>query len=113
MRRIAPLPLAVKRGIEVTGAMFALVVTSTLHAQPSIDSLAGPDSTPALLASDDQERDTVLDVDLQQSWSDWKASLKDRTSLDFGFDYIALGYCTPSNPARQAPRDAGVGKGIS
>jgi porin len=107
IRRIALLPLAVKWGILVTGAMFALVVPSTLHAQPAIESLAepdstpaqpvigflaGPNSTPALLASDDQERDTVLDVDLLQPWHDWKASLKDRTGLDFGFDYISLGY---------------------
>ena len=106
-RRTALLPLTVKWGILVTVAMFALVVPSTLHAQPSIDSLAepdstpaqpvigflaGPNSTPALLAQDDQEWDTVLDVDLLQPWRDWKASLKDRTGLDFGFDYISLGY---------------------
>ncbi|WP_394713508.1 carbohydrate porin [uncultured Roseibium sp.] len=76
----------------MTGALFALTVPSVLHAQPKIDSLAGPDSTSALLAADDQERDTVLDVNLLQSWSDWKASIKDRTGFDFGLDYIALGY---------------------
>ena len=86
------LPLAATRGIMVPGAIFALTVPSALHAQSKIDSLAGPDSTSALLAADDQERDTVLGVNLLQSWSDWKASLKDRTGLDFGLDYIALGY---------------------
>jgi hypothetical protein len=34
----------------------------------------------------------VLDVDLRRPWRDWKASLKDRSGLDFGFDYISLGY---------------------
>ncbi len=86
------IPLAATLGIAVTGALFALVVPSTLHAQPSIDALAGPGSTPAQLESDKQEQDPVLDVDLQQPWSDWKASLKDRTGLDFGLDYITLGY---------------------
>jgi porin len=107
IRRTELLPLAVRWWILVTGAMFALVVPSTLHAQSASDSLAepdstpaqpvigflaGPNSTPALLAQDDQERDTVLDVELRRPWRDWKASLKDRTGLDFGFDYISLGY---------------------
>ena len=87
-----PLPLAATRGIMVTGAIFALVVPSSLHAQSASDVLAGPGSTPALLAADDQERDPVLDVNLQKSWSERKASLKDRTGLDFGLDYISLGY---------------------
>lgn len=87
-----PLPLAVTRGIMETGAIFALVVPSSLHAESAISRLAGPGSTPAQLESDGQDQDSVLDVGLLQSWSDWKASLKDRTGLDFGFDYIALGY---------------------
>jgi porin len=86
------LSLAVTRGIAVTGALFALAVPSALHAQSKIDSLAGPDSTSVLLAADDQERDTVLGVNLLRSWSNWKASIKDRTGLDFGFEYITLGY---------------------
>ena len=86
------LPLAATRGMMVTGAIFALVVPSTLHAQSKIESLAGPGSITATLESDGQDQDSVLDVDLLQSWSAWKASIKDRTGLDFGLDYIALGY---------------------
>ncbi|MCR9086862.1 MAG: carbohydrate porin [Rhodobacteraceae bacterium] len=67
-------------------------VPVSLHAQSVGDVLAGPDSTPSLLASDDEKKDDVLDVDLQYSWSERKASLKDRTGLDFGFDYNALGF---------------------
>jgi porin len=92
MRRIALLPLAVKHGIMVTGAIFALVVPSTLYAQSANDVLAGPDSTSVLLAEDDKKQDPLLDVNLQQSWSDSKASLKDRTGFDFGLEYITLGY---------------------
>jgi porin len=89
---IALLALTLNRRIVVAGAIFALVVPATLHAQSASDRLAGPGSTTAQLASDGQDQDSVLDVDLQQQWSDWKASIKDRTGLDFGFDYIALGY---------------------
>jgi len=38
IRRFALFPLAVKLGIVMTGAMFALVVPSTVHAQSAIDS---------------------------------------------------------------------------
>jgi porin len=93
--------LAMRRGTAVAGGLVALAVPSALHAQPKIDSLAGPDSTPALLAADDQERDTVLGINLLQSlqsWSDLKASIKNRTGLDFGLDYIALGYVASQSP---------------
>jgi porin len=92
MRRIALLPLALNWRILVTGAIFALVAPSSLYAQSKIDWVAGPGSVTATLESDGQDQDSVLDVDLQQSWSDWKASIKDRMGLDFGLDYIALGY---------------------
>jgi porin len=83
MRRIALLARTLNRRIVVTGAIFALVVPATLHAQSAKDKLAGPGSTPAQLDSDSQS---------QHRWSDWKASVKDRTGLDFGLDYNALGY---------------------
>ena len=83
MRRIALLALTLSRRIVVTGAIFALVVPATLHAQSASDRLAGPGSTPAQLDSDSQS---------QHRWSDWKASIKDRTGLDFGLDFMALGY---------------------
>jgi porin len=91
-------PLAATHGIMVTGAIFALVVPSSLHAQSEISRLAGPGSITATLESDGQEQDSVLDVNLQQSWSDWKASIKDRTGLNFGLDYIALGYVASDSP---------------
>jgi porin len=77
------LALTLNRRLVVAGAIFALVVPATLHAQSEIDRLAGPGSTPAQLHSDAQT---------QQPWSDWKASVKDRTGLDFGLDYNVLGY---------------------
>ena len=83
MRRILLLALALNRRIVVTSAIFALVVPTTLHAQSVDDKLAGPGSTHAQLDSDSQS---------QHGWSDWKASLKDRTGLDFGFDFLGLGY---------------------
>jgi porin len=80
---IALLALSLNRRIVVMGAIFALVVPATLHAQSASDQLAGPGSTSAQLDSD---------AESQHGWSDWKASLKDRTGLDFGMDFIALGY---------------------
>jgi porin len=94
----SPLSMAATRGIMVSGAIFALVDPSVLHAQPAIDALAGPGSITATLESDGQDQDPVLDVNLQQSWSDWKASIKDRIGLDFGLDYIALGYIASDSP---------------
>jgi porin len=107
MKRIAPLALALNRRIVVPGAIFALVVPSTLHAQSASDVLAGPGSTTAQLESDGQDQDSVLDVNLQQSWSERKASIKERTGLDFGLDYIALGYVA-SNSLGQDTAATGV-----
>ncbi|WP_163886822.1 carbohydrate porin [Aliiruegeria sabulilitoris] len=81
-----------RSSIAISAAAVLLVVPVSLHAQSAGDVLSGPDSTPSLLASDDQEKDDVLDVDLQNAWSERKASIKDRTGLDFGFDYNALGF---------------------
>jgi porin len=82
MRQIILLVLTLNRWIVVTSVIFALVVPTTLHAQSTSDKLAGPGSTPAQLESDSQSK---------YRWSDWKASLKDRTGLDFGVDFIGLG----------------------
>jgi porin len=82
MRQIILLARTLNRWIVVTSVIFALVVPTTLHAQSASDVLDGPGSTPAQLESDSQS---------QHRWSDWKASLKDRTGLDFGFDFIGLG----------------------
>lgn len=98
MKRIALLALDLNRRIVVPGAIFALAVPSTLHAQSEISRLAGPGSITATLESDGQDQDSVLDVNLQQSWSDWKDSVEDRTGLKFGFDYIALGYVASDSP---------------
>lgn len=83
MRRIMLLALTLNRRIVVASAIFALVVPATLHAQSASDQLAGPGSTSAQLDSDSRS---------QHRWTDWKAALKDSTGLDFGFDFIALGY---------------------
>jgi porin len=82
MRRVMLLALTLNRRIVVSSAIFALVVQTNLHAQSASDKLAGPGSTRAQLESDSRS---------QFGWSDWKASLKDRTGLDFGFDFIGLG----------------------
>ncbi len=83
MRRVMLLALSLNWRIVVMSAIFALVVPATLYAQSASDRLAGPGSTPAQLDSDSRS---------QPRWSDWKASLKDSTGLDFGFDFIGLGY---------------------
>ena len=77
------LALILNRRIVVISAIFALVVPATLHAQSASDRLASPSSTPAQLDSDSRS---------QHRWSDWKTKLKDSTGLDFGFDFIGLGY---------------------
>ncbi len=79
-----------KIGLWASVLFFGLPVS--LHAQSAKEVLSGPDSTPSLLASDGQDKNDVLDTDLQKTWSDRKAAIKEKTGLDFGFDYNALGY---------------------
>lgn len=74
--------LTFNQRIMVTCIIIALLVPTTLHGQSASDKLAGPGSTRAQLASDSLSK---------HRWSDWKASLKNRTGLDFGFDFIGLG----------------------
>lgn len=61
-------------------------------AQSASDTLQGPDSTQSILESDSKEKNDVLDVDLQRGLDAWKDDVKDRTGLDFGIDYNALGF---------------------
>ncbi|AQQ66337.1 hypothetical protein Mag101_00750 [Microbulbifer agarilyticus] len=70
-----------------------LAATASTYAQvdDAADVLAGRDSVPVLLATDDAEKDDVLNIDTQQTFDDWKESVKQRTGLDFGFDYTGLG----------------------
>jgi porin len=88
MRRIMLLTLTLNHRIVVTSVIMALLVPMTLQAQSTTDKLNAPSSTPAQLKSDSQSK---------YRFSDWKASLKDSTGLDFGFDFIGLGvYATES-----------------
>ncbi|MFY0618767.1 carbohydrate porin [Shimia sp.] len=85
-----PYVRAAKIGLSSWALFFGLSVS--LQAETARGALSGPASTPSLLASDEQEKNDVLDVDLQKSWSERKASLKERIGLDIGFDYNALAY---------------------
>jgi porin len=76
------------------------------NAQSAAQALSGPDATPNLLSFDAREKDDVLAVDAQQRFDAWKADFKQRTGLDFGVDYIALGYAASSN---LGPNNAGGG----
>lgn len=83
--------------------ILALTLSGLFAAAPmatfaqSASNLAGPDSTPNVLASDAEDSDDLLGIDKQQSWSEWKADLKERTGLDFGIDYNVLGYTASSS----------------
>lgn len=83
MRRIMLLALTLNQRVVVTSVIIALLVPTTLHAQSASDKLASSSSTSAQLESDSRS---------QPGWLDWKDSLKNRTGLDFGFDFIGLGY---------------------
>ena len=69
-----------------------LVHPSLGLAQSAGDVLSGPNSTPETLEADAEEKDDVLDIDRQDGFDAWKSGLKERTGLDFGFDYNALGF---------------------
>jgi porin len=71
---------------------------SSAHAQPAVDTLAGPDATTSLLERDATEKDGAFDLDVQRGFDAWKAGLKARTGLDFGLDYNLLGYVANTSP---------------
>ncbi len=86
---------------QATFGLCATVLMSSfpmaLQAKSAKEALSGPDSTPSLLASGSQDKNDVLDTDLLETWSDKKADLKERTGLDIGFDYNALGFTASSS----------------
>jgi porin len=75
---------------------FCVAVPMAALAQSASD-LAGPDSTQHVLDTDAEDADDLLGIDEQQSWSEWKADLKERTGFDFGIDYNVLGYTASSS----------------
>lgn len=77
---------------------FAVWPPGTAHAQPAVDTLAGPDATTSLLELDATAKDDVLDVDAQRGFDAWKAEINARTGLAFGLDYNLLGYIASTSP---------------
>lgn len=66
--------------------------TNEVWAQSAGDVLSGPNSTQDILEADDEEKDDLLDIDQSRGWDAWKAGIQERTGLDFGIDYNALGF---------------------
>ncbi|MCB1310612.1 MAG: carbohydrate porin [Sedimentitalea sp.] len=86
--------------------MLGVGLTGTAHAQTAAETLSGPSSTSTTLSRDAQDKDSVLAVDIQQGWARWKSRLQERTGLELGFDYNALGFTASSS---LGARDAGGG----
>ena len=63
-----------------------------VYAEDAAIELAGPNATANILASDAENKPDALDIDEQAGLAEWKAGLKQRTGLDIGIDYNALGY---------------------
>lgn len=77
--------------------MLGVGLTGTAHAQTAAETLSGPSSTSTTLSRDAQDKDSVLAVDIQQGWAQWKSGLQARTGLELGFDYNALGFTASSS----------------
>jgi porin len=60
--------------------------------------LASPDAIDNRLATDNQDKPNVLDVNLQQKFDAWKARLKEQSGMDFTVDYNTLGYFATNSP---------------
>ncbi|GAA6159006.1 hypothetical protein NBRC116589_11800 [Ruegeria sp. HU-ET01832] len=60
--------------------------------QSASEALSGPDATDNVLARDAAPKDDLLDIDAQRPFDAWKTRLNQRTGLDFGLDYNALGF---------------------
>jgi porin len=86
--------------------LLSLGLAGAGQAQTAAETLSGPSSTSATLSADAQEKDSVLGVDIQQAWAQWKSGLRARTGLELGFDYNALGFTASSSPGE---RSAGGG----
>lgn len=86
-----------RSSVALLASAVVLGLPGSLHAQAANEALSGPDSTRSLLESDGQDKNDVLNTNLQEAWSEGKASLKESTGLDIGFDYNALGYTASSS----------------
>lgn len=85
-------------GSLAAASMIALgAAPASSQDQSASQAISGPNATPAVLQSDAQAKDDMLDVNLQRSWDAWKTRLKETSGLDLGFDYNALGYAATSS----------------
>jgi porin len=81
----------------------AVIATiSTVHAEDAGNALSGPGSTVSVLTEDAKDANDVLGIDVQKSWADRKAKIKENTGLDFGIDYNVLGYAATSSAGRDS-----------
>lgn len=61
------------------------------------DPMNGPDSVSVELKNDKEEKADVLDLNLLKKWKKWKAGITEKTGLDFGADYTAVGFAATSS----------------
>jgi porin len=86
--------------------LLAFGPSSLAQAANVAETLSGPSATPSTLSYDAQDKDSLLAVDIQEGWTQWKSDLEARTGLTLGFDYNALGFRASSSPG---DRTAGSG----
>ena len=87
-----------RKGILCCVVLAAGGFAAPLHAQDAAKALAGPNAVTTRLADDAQDKPDLLGVDEQADFRAWKKGFKERTGLDFGFDYNALGFAATASP---------------
>ncbi|WP_428671958.1 carbohydrate porin [Roseibium sp.] len=83
----------------LSGLLF-LLAPQIAQAEDAAEALSGPDATPNVLASDADEKQDLLDVNIQERFDASKKKIKEKIGLDFGIDYNALGYVASASPGR-------------
>ena len=81
------------------GALAAMLLPALVHATDAASQLTGPDAVVNQLTDDAQDKPDLAGTEpVGKRWDAWKAGLKERTGLDFGVDYNALGFAATESP---------------
>ncbi len=70
----------------------SLVWAETDATPQAADAITGPASVDKQLESDQSIKSSILGLDILDSWQKWKAGIAEKSGLDFGLDYNALGF---------------------
>jgi porin len=70
---------------------------SAILAKPAVEALSSPDATGNILASNEVEKDSLMELETPKAWLEWKSEIEENTWIDFGFDYNFIGFAATAS----------------